>query len=57
MKTHLVFWPSFAVSENVSVIWDSEIKPLNVHLIDSGFQTLKLSAKMESQIYVSNLYF
>lgn len=48
---------SFAVSENVSVIWDSEIKPTNVHPIDSGSQALKLSAKGESQICLSNLYF
>lgn len=29
---------------------------MNVHQIDFGSQTLKLSAKTESQIHLSNLY-
>lgn len=57
IKTSQAFSSSFAVSGNGSVIWDSEIKPMNVHPIDAGFQTQKLSAKTESQIYPSNLYF
>lgn len=32
------------------------MKPMNVHQIDFGSQTLKLSAKTESQIHLSNLY-
>lgn len=33
------------------------MKPMNVHQIDFGSQTLKLSAKTESQIHLSNIYF
>lgn len=44
--------PHLQSARKISVIWDSEIKPMNVYPIDSGSQTLKLSAKRESLIWV-----